>query len=309
MNRVRENGTGRNYENRIGLLTRQFSPATISIRDEPASSFKNLLDGALGMAAVLRDHQDETIQCLCLELNEVKPDDLNTKHLPVFKFSCLHDKSDEEILAFARTWGLLSAWDGCPMTFEPLMLWRLESALLRLVMIFGDAVASTTAYPRSEERLGEALVPCIEKARPLLPLVKPFAELGKLPALYAGFIPILENRVAHVIEKPSDYKDAVTQIVNYRLYDETRVQIEPRAGFMPVIRPKTLLGALYTRLVFRWQGQDLQDRACQNCGAVIHSGRSAKTRFCDDMCRTEFHNDARRRAKILRAREESRSGR
>jgi hypothetical protein len=195
------------------------------------------------------------------------------------------------------------------MTFEPLMLWRLESALLRLVMIFGDAVASTTAYPRSEERLGEALVPCIEKARPLLPHVKPFARLGKLPALYAGFVPMLENRVAHVIEKPSDYKDAVTQIVNYRLYDETRVQIEPRAGFMPVIRPKTLLGALYTRLVFRWQGQDLQDRACQNCGAVIHSGRSAKTRFCDDMCRTEFHNDARRRAKILRAQEQSGTGR
>jgi hypothetical protein len=305
MNRVSSDPAGTNYENRIGMLTRHFSPASICIQDQPFSDFQHLTKRTLGLTAVLREHKEPTIRCLYLTPEEEQIELVNTRRLPVDKFSRLHGEGDEAILDFARMWGLLSAWNGFDPSFEPLHLWRVESALLRVVMLIGDTVASAATDGIGDERLGDRLKPCIEKARGLLPLIKPISDLRAMPMLYAGIVPVLEDDIAHVIKEPSDYKEAVTQIVNHRLNNETYVHIEPRSGFLPVIRPGTLLGALYTRLVFRWQGLELLERKCQGCGIPIDRDRSSKTRFCKDFCRTAYHNEVRRRAKILQAHADS----
>lgn len=299
MNRVSSDPAGTNYENRIGMLTRHFSASSIGIQDQPFSDFRHLTERTLGLTAVLREHKEATIRCLYLTPEEEQIELVNTRRLPVDKFSRLHAEGDDAILVFARKWGLLSAWNGYDPPFEPLHLWRVESALLRVVMLIGDTVASAAIDGIWDERLGDRLKPCIEKARPLLPLIKPISDLRAMPMLYGGIVPVLEDDIAHVIKEPPNYKEAVTQIVNHRLNNETYVHIEPRSGFLPVIRPGTLLGALYTRLVFRWQGLELLERKCQGCGIPIDRDRSSKTRFCNDSCRTAYHNEVRRRAKIL----------
>lgn len=305
MNRVTSDPAGTNYENRIGMLTRHFSASSIGIQDQPFSDFRHLTERTLGLTAVLREHKEATIRCLYLTPEEEQIELVNTRRLPVDKFSRLHGEGDDAILGFARKWGLLSAWNGFDPPFEPLHLWRVESALLRVVMLIGDTVASAAVDGIRDERLGDRLKPCIEKARPLLPLIKPISDLRAMPMLYGGIVPVLEDDIAHVIKEPPNYKEAVTQIVNHRLKNETYVHIEPRSGFLPVIRPGTLLGALYTRLVFRWQGNELLERRCQNCEVVLEPTRKSNTRFCGNLCRTEFHNDARRRAKILGAQADS----
>ena len=305
MNRVSSDPAGTNYENRIGMLTRHFSASSIGIQDQPFSDFRHLTERTLGLTAVLREHKEATIRCLYLTPEEEQIELVNTRRLPVDKFSRLHGEGDDAILGFARKWGLLSAWNGFDPPFEPLHLWRVESALLRVVMLIGDTVASAAVDGIRDERLGDRLKPCIEKTRPLLPLIKPISDLRAMPMLYGGIVPVLEDDIAHVIKEPPNYKEAVTQIVNHRLKNETYVHIEPRSGFLPVIRPGTLLGALYTRLVFRWQGLELLERKCQGCGIPIDRDRSSKTRFCNDSCRTAYHNEVRRRAKILQAHADS----
>lgn len=305
MNRVSSDPAGTNYENRIGMLTRHFSASSIGVQDQPFSDFRHLTQRTLGLTAVLREHKQATIRCLYLTPEEEQIELVNTRRLPVDKFSRLHGEGDDAILGFARKWGLLSAWNGFDPPFEPLHLWRVESALLRVVMLIGDTVASAAVDGIRDERLGDRLKPCIEKARPLLPLIKPISDLRAMPMLYGGIVPVLEDDIAHVIKEPPNYKEAVTQIVNHRLNNETYVHIEPRSGYLPVICPGTLLGALYTRLVFRWQGLELLERKCQRCGLPIGRGRSSKTRFCDDICRYQYHNETRRRAKNLGAQTDS----
>ena len=280
MNRVSSDPAGTNYENRIGMLTRHFSASSIGVQDQPFSDFRHLTQRTLGLTAVLREHKQATIRCLYLTPEE-----------------------ERDRLFLERK--VESAWNGFDPPFEPLHLWRVESALLRVVMLIGDTVASAAVDGIRDERLGDRLKPCVEKARPLLPLIKPISDLRAMPMLYGGIVPVLEDDIAHVIKEPPNYKEAVTQIVNHRLNNETYVHIEPRSGYLPVICPGTLLGALYTRLVFRWQGLELLERKCQRCGLPIGRGRSSKTRFCDDICRYEYHNETRRRAKNLGAQADS----
>jgi hypothetical protein len=82
--------------------------------------------------------------------------------------------------------------------------------------------------------------------------------------------------------------------LNTRIENALEVFVPPERKRLAVARPRTLLDALYLRLYHK--AADIEwERYCLACGDPLPADATVRRLYCDDGCRTTYHNPIRRR--------------
>jgi hypothetical protein len=222
---------------------------------------------------------------------------LHPASLPLDRFGELHHEPDETILAFAQDYGLLlsPSWDGSAI--EPIRLWRLESCRMAYVLEFARAYFYALSTPGGGEDRISAFHSTFNLNRIPAQLLR---STDARRALWSN----RRDDTVVLFTFPTfwQYTASLKMLIQFRLSRESSTFFEPAHGFLPQIRPDSLLGALYLCLVLGWGDSFVSKRYCANCGQRLDVTMRADAKFCKDRCRTQFYYARRSAQSVDRSR-------